>query len=735
MPFRPLVELDPERLEIACKNLCRVFGVPSLHAHQRDTGENVLKGISTILDIPTGGGKTLAYWLPLFYYWAPGNTENDCQKIAAGLVEKAIPAVALTSESKDPEQILKASDIGANKYRIVLVSPEMAVTSKFHEVVLSSKAFSDNIISQVIDEGHCITEWGNDDFRPEFSKLDILLGRLPSGLPVVVGSATMPRDVILDIQSKLRRSGFARHPQDSFADLMTLFPRDSTGPEDFPQTLVYAGGRMDVEKMQDFLRLNSPEHIKADVFEFYHRFIAEERKAFLQERIASGALRVGASTDALGMGMDFQRIMRVIIWNAPLSFLSLVQKIGRCVRLAELLGEAVLYITGSAFIRYEIEFEILKDGMAEEDLDADEAPEETEHLADGEQMDRDAAVEIQDETEQQVAPKRKSKKAMSAMEARDRRFLLEYIVTKKCRRIPWNKFFGNDSKLSLPSSVPPGTRCCDNCNPELFPVETVRLMGGSQLKSGRRRHTKLSDELAEEAKQMLIALRNSIAKRDFPHGYIITGKILMSDVVIAALAPRIRDVTSVDAIVDMVRWHWAPKYGPEVVSAVQDLLLHHPDLELLAREEQQRERAFAALNSLAEADLHKKLVAVFDACHDVILSQMRPGSKPGQTVKRCQRFIALPRKTTWAAYYEIIKEPISMAQIKKYSHNKQLIRSTTEYAALWHRLFDNTRQFNVEGSPIYEDAKFLQEVLDKTLEDLAAQHGVPGVNAHQCELA
>lgn len=201
----------------------------------------------------------------------------------------------------------------------MLVSPEMAITSKFHEIVLSSKAFSDNIISQVIDEGHCITEWGNDDFRPEFSKLYMLLARLPSGLPVVVGSATMPRDVILDIQSKLRRFDFARvsvsnekrnialsvrimqHPQDTFADLMTLFPRNSTGPEDFPQTLVYAGGRMDVEKIQDFLRRNSPENIEADVFEFYHRFIAEERKSFLQEQIARGTLRVGASTDALGM--------------------------------------------------------------------------------------------------------------------------------------------------------------------------------------------------------------------------------------------------------------------------------------------------------------------------------------------------------------------------------------------------------------------------------------------------
>ncbi|KAJ7106925.1 P-loop containing nucleoside triphosphate hydrolase protein [Mycena epipterygia] len=306
MPFTLLVELDPEKLDTAYKTLCTVFGVPYLRPHQKETGQNVLKGISTILDVPTGGGKTLAYWLPLFYYWTPGNTNEDCQKIilmvgplsalmqsqAAGLMQKGVPA-----------------DLGENKYRIVLISPEMAITSKFHETVLSSKAFSDNIISQVIDEGHCISEWGNDDFRPDFSKLHILLGRLPSGLPIVVGSATMPRHVILDIQEKLRlRADCARvsvsneklnialsvrimqHPQDTYADLMTLFTRDSAGPEDFPQTLVYAGGCMDVEKIQDFFRRNSPEHIDAEVFEFYHRFIAEDRKKSIQERLASGAL-------------------------------------------------------------------------------------------------------------------------------------------------------------------------------------------------------------------------------------------------------------------------------------------------------------------------------------------------------------------------------------------------------------------------------------------------------------
>lgn len=124
MPFKPLVELDPQKLsETAYRNLCSIFGVPSLHPHQKETGKNTLKGKSTLLDIPTGGGKTLAYWLPLFYYWAPGNTDDDCQKIilvvgplsalmqsqAASLVEKGVPAVALTSESKNPEQILKES--------------------------------------------------------------------------------------------------------------------------------------------------------------------------------------------------------------------------------------------------------------------------------------------------------------------------------------------------------------------------------------------------------------------------------------------------------------------------------------------------------------------------------------------------------------------------------------------------------------------------------------------------
>ncbi|KAJ6466225.1 P-loop containing nucleoside triphosphate hydrolase protein [Mycena sanguinolenta] len=290
MPFKPLVDLDPVKLENASRNLCAIFDVPSLPSYQVETGQNTLRGISTFLDVPTGRGKTLAFWYPLFYYWAPGNTDEDCQKIvlvvgpltallesqAAELTEKGVPAIAISSTNEERDRLF--GSVAENKYRVALISPEMAVSSKFHSTVLSSELFANNLISLVIDESHCISDWGHDDFRPEYSKLHILLGRIPSGVPVVAASATMPEDVIADIRKKLRLPAHCphiavsnekmnialsvriiQHPLDTLADLITVFPLDATGPEDFVQTLFYAGERVTTERIQDFLRSNRPD--------------------------------------------------------------------------------------------------------------------------------------------------------------------------------------------------------------------------------------------------------------------------------------------------------------------------------------------------------------------------------------------------------------------------------------------------------------------------------------------
>ncbi|KAJ7846159.1 hypothetical protein B0H13DRAFT_2363179 [Mycena leptocephala] len=183
----------------------------------------------------------------------------------------------------------------------------MALSTQFHQHVLNQASFTKNIICLVIDEAHCICEWGTDDFRPEYAEIAKLAARLPTGLPILGATATAPLDVIEAILDNLVR--ILQHEPDSFADLLLLFPDDPEGPEDFLQTLVYANERQDVEKIQDFLRDNSPENIDGNkAFEFYHRHIDEDQKTSIQSRIESGELRGVSATDALGLVSLYDKI-------------------------------------------------------------------------------------------------------------------------------------------------------------------------------------------------------------------------------------------------------------------------------------------------------------------------------------------------------------------------------------------------------------------------------------------
>ncbi|KAJ7659837.1 hypothetical protein B0H17DRAFT_1145223 [Mycena rosella] len=150
----------------------------------------------------------------------------------------------------------------------------------------------------------------------------------------------------------------------------------------------------------------------------------------------------------------------------------------------------------------------------------------------------------------------------------------------------------------------------------------------------------------------------------------------------------------VEALQQTVHWIWTPRFGAEVVAAIQTCLLDYPDVELQERKEREQERNFAVLQAMAQKDLRKKLAL------------------------------------TWPAYYKIIKEPILIAYIKKYSMQPKLINSTSAYTVLWHHLFDNTHQFDQPGSLIYQDADFLQGVLNQTLQELSTVHHVPGPAIH-----
>lgn len=80
MPFTPVTTLDPETLKNAEQTLCDVFGVHSLYPHQVQARQNILQGITTLLDIPTGGGKTLASGMLCFTTGNRATRTQTCKR-------------------------------------------------------------------------------------------------------------------------------------------------------------------------------------------------------------------------------------------------------------------------------------------------------------------------------------------------------------------------------------------------------------------------------------------------------------------------------------------------------------------------------------------------------------------------------------------------------------------------------------------------------------------------------
>jgi hypothetical protein len=120
----------------------------------------------------------------------------------------------------------------------------------------------------------------------------------------------------------------------------------------------------------------------------------------------------------------------------PKTFASLVQKYGRCVRSFDELGEAILLVTKELYKKYEALFAARGEVDAEDPVQTEEVEDELQERR-GQDVSSAAGTLFQD---------RRSQKFMGAVKARDNQYLLNFIVTKQCRRIIWNEFFDNARK-------------------------------------------------------------------------------------------------------------------------------------------------------------------------------------------------------------------------------------------------------------------------------------------------
>jgi ATP-dependent DNA helicase RecQ len=321
------------------------FGLPALHAWQREAIQEVLEGSGRVLVVaPTGGGKSLCYQLPATELG--GTTVVVCPLIALmedqvrALEQRGIEATFLASTLERDERTRREEALTRGAYRIVYVAPEALAGGRTLQLLTSLRP---PLVA--IDEAHCISQWGHD-FRPDYLRLGDVLARLAPPR-VVACTATATPQVRQEILTRLRLDeastrvvlrGFARpnlhlearHVEGSAQRRKTALAavRDGLGNPAAPTgaAIVYAGTRRGSEQM-------AAELAKAGWrAAAYHAGLPPDERADVNRRFADGALSIVAATNAFGMGIDRADIRVVVHSQAPGSIEGYYQEVGRAGR-------------------------------------------------------------------------------------------------------------------------------------------------------------------------------------------------------------------------------------------------------------------------------------------------------------------------------------------------------------------------------------------------------------------
>ena len=242
-------------------------------------------------------------------------------------------AVTINSSNKEDWEQVK-DDLLADRVDLLLVSPERFNNAEFRDELLGPLAASAGLL--VIDEAHCISDWGHD-FRPDYRRLVRVLDLMPSRIPVLCTTATANDRVVADIQHQLGadlkviRGSLDRESLSLSAIRMpTIVQRMAWLAQRIPQIagsgIVYCLTVADSARVADWLNANG---IAAAA---YSGETDPEQRLKIEEQLKANQLKVVAATSALGMGFDKPDLAFVIHFQSPDSPVAYYQQVGRAGR-------------------------------------------------------------------------------------------------------------------------------------------------------------------------------------------------------------------------------------------------------------------------------------------------------------------------------------------------------------------------------------------------------------------
>lgn len=335
------------------------FGYSSFRPGQREVIEQLLSGRDAVAIFPTGMGKSLCYQLPAY---AMGGTVVIISPLVA-LMEDQVAnlrnhkekrAAALNSflSRREKEYVLSS----LHQYKFIFLSPEMLLRK---EVLALIRNLS--IAFYVVDEAHCISEWGFD-FRPDYLRLKQALQQLPEA-PVLALTATADDKTVRDIEEYLQLTDayIERQPIDrpfiSYSVVQLANEAEKTewlidrlastaGPG-----IIYVASRKRADELAFLLQ---QQNIRCAS---YHGGKEQEERAIIQEQFIQNELQWICATNAFGMGIHKDNIRQVIHEHLPAAPSAYIQEVGRAGRDGKPAAATLLYceqdIRKLKFIVYE----------------------------------------------------------------------------------------------------------------------------------------------------------------------------------------------------------------------------------------------------------------------------------------------------------------------------------------------------------------------------------------------
>ncbi len=313
--------------------LAHYWGHSTFRPLQREIIESVLAHQDTLALLPTGGGKSICFQVPALA------KDGICivvsplialmQDQVDQLTQRGISAVAIYSGMSNRQIDILLDNCIYGSIKFLYVSPERLKTDLF---IARAKQMQINLL--VIDEAHCISQWGYD-FRPAYLEILNFKLLLPETTPCIALTASANLEVQQDILAKLQLKNpkvFQKSFQRPNLSYSCLWVEDKE-PQLFKMlkkvggsSIVYARNR---RKTQEIAKYLQNEGLKAD---FYHAGLDPVQRTNKQKAWISNQIQCIVATNAFGMGIDKPDVRLVVHVDLPDSIEAYYQEAGRAGR-------------------------------------------------------------------------------------------------------------------------------------------------------------------------------------------------------------------------------------------------------------------------------------------------------------------------------------------------------------------------------------------------------------------